>query len=313
MVLLQSTFTCLLEVTLSADFRLEKVRKIDGGHGVYFGLSRDREKIFAVARNTDVNGHIVDANYPTSTLITVHSGKHWAIPETRGLHQIRCHDGLVWLMNCRDPELVVFDPERGSVIGTLSLAPLVPAELQHPIPQEHPTDRYHFNSLFFMGGRLFLLAHNWGYGSFALEMEYPGLDEFLARPRVVQTHTDLGNQAHDIYVEDNRLHVLDSGNGRLLIAGKDSSSSNTEQQKQSFARGLAVNANHFFIGHGSFAKREDRVTGPTQISVIDRGTLELLSVVDVGPFGNPCDLMIMSERDWSDETGICQNSSEVIR
>lgn len=300
MVLLQSTFTCLLEVTLSADFRLENVRKIDEGHGVYFGLSRDGDRVLAVARNTDVNGQIVDPNYPISTLISIPNGKHWAIPETRGLHQIRCRDGLVWLMSCRDPELVVFDPKREVVVGALSLAPLVPKELQHPIPPEHSTDRYHFNSLFFTKERLFLLAHNWGYGSFALELEYAGFDEFIRSPRVVRTHTGLGNQAHDIYVEDNRIHVLDSGNGRLLIAGNDSSSSSTKEQKQSFARGLAVNANHFFIGHGSFAKREDRVNGPTQISVLDRRTLDVLAVVDVGSFGNPCDLLLVSERDWSD-------------
>lgn len=300
MVLFQSTFTCLLEVTLSADFRLVGVRTIDKGHGVYFGLSREQDRIYAVARNTDVNGQIVDPGYPTSTLVSFPDRRYWAIPETRGVHQIRCHEGLIWLMSCRDPELVVFDPESGTVMGTVSLASLVPKELQHPIPPEHPTDRYHFNSLYFLKDRLFVLAHNWGYGSFALELDYPGLVEFLRRPRVVHTHTGLGNQAHDIYVEANRLHVLDSGNGRLLIAGKDSSTSNTKDQKQSFARGLAVNASHFFIGHGSFAKREERVTGPTQISVLDRQTLEVLSVVDVGSFGNPCDLLLVSERDWSD-------------
>lgn len=300
MVLLQSTFTCLLEVTLSADLRLEQVRKIDEGHGVYFGLSRMRDRVYAVARNTDVNGQAVDPNYPPSTLISIPERKHWAIPDTRGLHQIRCHDGLVWLMSCRDPELVAFDPKRSSVIGAISLTPLVPRELQHPIPPEHPTDRYHFNSLYFTEDRLYVLAHNWGHGSFALELDYPGLDEFLRRPRVIRTHTGLGNHAHDIYVERNRLHVLDSGNGRLLIADEQERPASTKDQKQSFARGLAVNGEHFFIGHGSFAKREDRVTGPTQISVLDRQTLDVLAVVDVGSFGNPCDLLIVSERDWSD-------------
>jgi len=300
MILLQSTFTCLLEVTLSPDHRLENVRKINEGHGVYFGLSRDRDQVFAVARNTDVNGQIVDPANPVSTVISIGEGKHWTIPDTRGLHQIRCHEGLIWLMNCRDPELVVFDPARGSVIGSVSLAPLVPKDLQHPIPPEHPTDRYHFNSLYFTDHRLYVLAHNWGYGSFALELDFPGLDEFLRRPRVKHIHTGLGNQAHDIFVESSRLHVLDSGNGRLLIAGEDPSSPCTKDRKQSFARGLAVNADHFFIGHGSFAKREDRVTGPTQISVLDRKSLKVLAVVDIGPFGNPCDLLIVSERDWSD-------------
>ena len=93
MILLQSTFTCLLEVTLSAAHRLEKVRKIDEGHGVYFGLSRERDRVFAVARNTDVDGQIVDPNYPTSTLISIGDGTHWAIPDTRGLHHLRCRLG----------------------------------------------------------------------------------------------------------------------------------------------------------------------------------------------------------------------------
>lgn len=300
MVLLQSTFTCLLEVTLDSDHRLESVRRIDDGHGVYFGLTRGPDRVFAVARNTDVNGQILDPNYPTSTLISFPHREYWAIPETRGVHQIRYHDGLIWLMNCRDPELVAFDPKLGEVVGTLSLPPLVPGELQHPIPPEHPTDRYHFNSLYFTANRLFLLAHNWGHGSFALELDYESANQLLQSPRLVDAHTELGNQAHDIFVEENRVHVLDSGNGRLLIRHGRHGQPTTTQGQQSFARGLAVTGDRYLIGHGSIAKREDRVTGPTQISVVDRRTLEVKAVVEVGPFGNPCDLLVVSEHDQSD-------------
>lgn len=302
-VLWQSTFTGLLEVTLGPDHRLRGVRAIDRGRGIYFGLSRAGDRVFAVARNQGPDGQVVAPGRPTNTLIDLPAPgaagpeRVWSVPGTRGAHQIRYHDGLVWLMNCREPELVAFDPGRGEVVGGVALGPLVPDELRHPPPAEHPGDGYHFNSLDFVGDRLFVLAHNWGHGSFALELGYPGATAFLRTPRVRAVHTGLGTQAHDVFADEGRLFVLDSGAGRLVVSGGGRAG---PPGGLGFARGLAVNHDFIFIGHGTVGRREDRVTSPTHITVLDRRTSAVVAAVDVGPFGNPCDLLLMSEPDWSD-------------
>ena len=297
-VLWQSTFTGLLEVTLGPDGRLRDVRPVDRGRGIYFGLTRGGDRAFVAARNTGPDGQTVDPTRPTNTIVEFPSGRSWAVDGIRGAHQIRWRDGLVWVMNCRSPELVALDPSIGAVIGTADLGALVPDHLRHPAPAEHPTDAYHFNSLDFAGDRLFVLAHNWGYGSFALELEYHDPADPVAMPRVCGVHTGLGTQAHDIFADGGRLYVLDSGGGRLIEAGGLQTVSRAAGL--GFARGLAANRDYFFIGHGTVGRREDRVTSPTCLTVLDRRTSAIVSRVEVGPYGNPCDLLLMSEPDWTD-------------
>ncbi|HVK14978.1 MAG TPA: hypothetical protein VM597_39935 [Gemmataceae bacterium] len=294
-VLWQSTFTCLLQVTLGPDGRLKDVRPIDRGRGIYFGLTRAGDRVFVAARNTGPDGQTVDPARPTNTVVEFPTGRSWALHGTRGAHQIRWRDGLVWVMNCRAPELVALDPTAGTVVGGVDLGALVPDHLRHPAPAEHLTDAYHFNSLDFAGDRLFVLAHNWGYGSFALELDAA---EVLTRPRVRQVHTGLGTQAHDVFADGDRLHVLDSGGGRLIEC--DGRGVIGRAAGMGFARGLAANRDFFFIGHGTVGRREDRVTSPTYLSVVDRRTFAVVSRVEVGPYGNPCDLLLMSEPDWTD-------------
>jgi hypothetical protein len=293
-VLWQSTFTGLLEITLGPDGRLGGVRPIDRGRGIYFGLTRAGDRVFVAARNTGPDGQTVDPARPTNTIVEVPSNRHWALEGTRGAHQIRWHDGLIWVMNCRSPELVALDPATGTVVGGLDLGSLVPEPLRHPAPAEHPTDAYHFNSLDFAGDRLFVLAHNWGYGSFVLE-----LADVFARPRVCDVRTGLGTQAHDVFAVGDRLYVLDSGGGRLIVS--DGRGTPIELAGGlGFARGLAASRDFFFIGHGMVGRREDRVTSPTYLTVLGRRTFAVVSTVEVGPFGNPCDLLLMSEPDETD-------------
>jgi hypothetical protein len=315
-VLLQSTFTCLLEITLDAHHRLVDVRRLDENRGVYYGLTRRHDEVFVVARNVSVDDRIPDPTFPSNNLLSFtwpwrNDVRSWSVPDTRGVHQARWHDGLVWLASCRDPELVAFDPLRGRVVGELALAELVPPELRHEAPAEHPMDRYHFNSLCFSADRLFVLAHNWHYGSFALELEYRGADSLFRSPRVCCVHTGLGCQSHDVYLEGGLLYVLSSLDGRLLASngathqlGLDSSNC--------FARGLAVNGAFLYAGHSIFASRENRLTGMTQITIIDRARGQTAAVVDVGPYGNPCDLLLMSEPDWSDEASFPATSGRPV-
>jgi hypothetical protein len=306
-VLLQSTFTCLLQVTLDQEHRLLDVRRLADRHGVYFGLTRHQNHVFAVARNLDVNERVPDPARPSNNIVRLSwpwrddDQCFWSIPDTRGVHQIRFHDGLLWLMNCRHPELIALDPERGTRAGQLALAALVPPELRHEPPPEVPMDCYHFNSLYFSGDRLLVLAHNWGYGSFVLELAYAGPAALFHDPRVVGVYPDLGLQSHDVYAEDGSIYVLDSGNGRLLASsGMARAIGPAYQERHCFARGLAVGQDFLYAGHGTFSTRANRVNGPTQITVLDRRSLATVAVVDVGPYGNPCDLLLMSEPDLSD-------------
>ncbi len=131
-------------------------------------------------------------------------------------------------------------------------------------------------------------------------MEYRDADNLFRSPQVCAVHTGLGCQSHDVYPEDGLLYVLSSWDGRLLASNGASHQLGLDSSN-CFARGLAVNRDFFYAGHSTFASRENRLRGMTQITIIDRARWQTAAVIDVGPYGNPCDLLLMSEPDWSDE------------
>ena len=96
--------------------RLREVRQLETGHGIYFGLTRGRSRVFAVARNLDIDR-------ATATALPDQRGARpftarspvpiLTVAGASGLHQIRHHDGLLWLVNGQAPELLAADPQTG--------------------------------------------------------------------------------------------------------------------------------------------------------------------------------------------------------
>jgi hypothetical protein len=307
-VCLLTTFQSLLRVTLDERFRLQEVRTLDSGRGIYFGLTRGEREVFVVARNIDVHKRVINPELPTNAILSLDPDADgpgpaaWTLPEFADLHQIRYRDGLLWVVNGRDPELVAADPVARRCVGAVSLGSLVPAELRHEALPQHPGDPYHFNSLHFGRRHLWLLAHNWSYGSFALELEYAGPESLLRKPRVSRIMTRLGYQCHDLLAEGKRLYMLDGQGSRLVTSDQRTGLVGTGPLGAShFPRGLAAGEQFFFVGSGANSRdREGRDSGPSYLTVLDRRSLEVVASLDVGPFGNTCGLLLLSEPDATD-------------
>lgn len=299
--LLLSTFTSLLRVTLDERHQLQEVVPWHTGWGIYFGLTADRNRIFAVARNLDINKRKQDPARTTNNILEFPGpdaavpDSVWTVAGTSDLHQIRYHDHLLWLVNGRRPELLAMDPATRTTIGQVPLADLVPSELRHAAPTNHPDDYFHFNSLFFRDDRLFVLAHNWDQGSFVLELSYHDADSLFRAPCVVRTHTNLGLQSHDIFHDGQALYVLDSAHGRLVTNDGRACAVGLTELRGGYLRGLAVTESFIYIGQGSFSDaRIDRLMGMSWISVVDRKILKVVAVIEVGPYGNTCDLLLLN-------------------
>jgi hypothetical protein len=57
------------------------------------------------------------------------------------------------------------------------------------------------------------------------------------------------------------------------------------------------------VGTGAYSEdRCGRGSGMTCISIVDRGTLKVIAEIEVGPFGNSCALLLVSDRDRSDRS-----------
>jgi len=306
--LLLSTFSSLLRVTLHTRWGLRRVETVDCGRGIYFGLTRGNSRIFAVARNLDIHKRVQARGAPTNSILVFSEPLRGLPPRVvqnpgvRDLHQIRFRDELIWLVSGRSPELLAIDPNTGRSVGHIFLSRFLPLSLRHEAPAQHPEDPYHFNSLHFGDFRLFVLAHNWWYGSFVMEFEYHTPEKFLRAPRLLRIWPVMGQQSHDLFHDGTRLLTLDSGGSRLISSDGIERPVGHGMSGQDFLRGMAVGERFLFVGHGRQSRydREDRADGPTRISVVHRTSMEVVSVVEVGSFGNTCDLLLLSEPDQSD-------------
>jgi len=306
--LLVSTFSRLLRVHLDSKHQLSELEILRTGEGIYFGLTRSPTELYVVARNRDVAGEIQNPSLPTSMVLAfpwplaIAGMRRFTVERATDLHQARYHDGLLWLVDGSRPELRALDPTTGRQVGQMALSDAVPTELAHDAPESHPSDRYHFNSIHFAAERCFILAHNWAYGSFALELRYDGPASLLERPAVIRAHTGLGSQSHDVYLDKGRLLVLDSGNCRLVNSNGTQYSISQQEDRSGYLRGLAVGGDFLYVGQGSFSDdRKGRTDGPSWLLVLERHTLNPAAAVELGRHGNPCDVLLTSEPDWSDQ------------
>jgi hypothetical protein len=319
MKLLVTTFRAVLRVELDERPAPTAVELIESTHGIYFGLARSGGATYVVARNRDPDGRVPDPSLGVNNIKVFRgevracgsesagggasgggngggAAETWTHPEFLDLHQIRHRDGLLWVLSCRPPELLAVDPAARRVVGGVRLCDLVPPELRREAPPQHPTDRYHFNSLHFSGDRLWVLAHNWNEGSFALGLRYTSPARLLESPEAVAVRTGLGRMSHDLFAEGDVLYTLDSGGGRLLASDGRTAPVTPPGSEPHFPRGLAVTDRHFIVASGAWSsEREHRNTGETWLTILDRDTLERRAQFGIGPFGNSCEVCVIDD------------------
>ena len=315
--ILVTTFSNLLEVSLSEEFRLKNVKVIDAGRGVYFGMTKYFGGYFVVARGACGNDEESDVN----GILTLDGDRRivgeWCSRWFDDLHQIRWHEDLLFVVNGACPELVLVRPpdpttdeSEPTLVHQYALSKIVPKDLRHSAPAQHPYDQYHFNSVHVSGDEVWILAHNWGFGAFAVRF---GLTDLLnGHLELKECRQNLGIQSHDVFdIRQNRsatpdaLDVLSSGENCMVRSDAYGSSPrkvvDLDFNGGGFPRGLAVGQSEYIVGLGVQSDtREERKTGRSEIRVIDRPSLQTLTSINLGNFGNICDVLFVSETDFSD-------------
>jgi hypothetical protein len=172
---------------------------------------------------------------------------------------------------------------------------VLPSDLRRT---DQPVDQYHFNSISSTPGRLFVLAHNWGEGSFALELLFDPQPGQLPVPSLRSIHRGLGHASHDIVFDEETLFVLDGEGGALIARGHPAGQAKLpDKETRPFPRGLIVMSDKLIVGYGSWsAEHGERAASSTRLCVYDRGSLDLRLDFDLGPFGNPSALSFGSPR-----------------
>ena len=313
---LMSTFTHLLMVKLfwTSNKFCVTFDVIEGGLGIYFGLTRTSDMVYAVSRNKDVLGYRQQKDRPQNAILEIplnskdfEISRRWTLPEFDDLHQIRVFGNYIAVLTGHSPELLFVDRYTREIAAKFSLSDLVPDFLRHTAPEDRPNDIYHFNSLTFYKDRLFVLAHNWTYGSFIIQVKLEfstGIPSGLILERVF---SKMGVGSHDVVLDDNRFFVCDGVNNNLLIMDLKANTLTTlkiapVEGTEYYPRGLGVDNSFILVGSGVSSKdKRNRASTSTRLNIIDKKTTDAIADVEIGSWGNSCDILLIDRKDLSDQ------------
>jgi len=221
----------------------------DTGKGLYYGIAYNKKKLFIAARRSTDCFDYLDKLHQERGEILVFDSQLKLINTIsapfplKDMHQILYFDDKLWVTCTYDNMVAIYDFkqwQRWYPSGNIT---------------ERGKDIHHFNSLYYDGNDLYVLAHNFG-PSQIWRFSYPDLHlkETLA----------IGHQAHNIWRADNELYVCDSQNG-MVVGDKG-----TRQSIGGFSRGSVVTDQRIYIGSSDIAERVERHEVNSRILVFDR-------------------------------------------
>lgn len=124
---------------------------------------------------------------------------------------------------------------------------------------------HHFNSLHRNGDRMWVVAHNYANPSEVWEFSWPAL-------QLVDIHVTGAAWAHNIWDGELGLVTCDSRFGRLHEV-RSGEAIWAADEDDVITRGLAVGADHLFVGRSEFGERGERLVNAGGLWIVDRKTL----------------------------------------
>jgi hypothetical protein len=304
-----TTFNAVLRISIDMQTKSIASDVIERCRGIYFGLTRCDGRVLVAARNLDINGRLSSAEHATNVICSLDVATNTmtqvlAHPCLSDLHQIRAVGPWLWVVVDERSRIAIFERRHWQLVSMIDLAALVPESLRHEAPEERPSDHYHFNSITFCRGsrRAFVLAHNWRYGSFALELALDGRRGAGGAVRLAAVHEGLGTEAHDVIEDRGTLHVLDSGGNALVMRGRvERRVPLAGDPGRAFPRGVAISRRHIFVCYGAWSvDKANRARSESRLRILDRATFDVVLDGSLGDYGNPCDILLLSTTDLSD-------------
>lgn len=220
---------------LLVDVEAGSTRVVHRGGGLYYGITASASHLMVAARGRMVSSDLPGSDERGRILLFGHDlaprGELEADFALRDMHEIRWHEGRLWVTCSYDNMVAIFDGRtwrRWFPLGE---------------PQDLPRDRNHFNSLHFEPGKVAVLAHNWGAST---------LNFFDIHSLAPLQSFSLGVQAHNVWEEGGEYFTCSSGEG--LIVGHRGFRAVTG----GFPRGIARTGGTTCVGISELAERTER-------------------------------------------------------
>lgn len=231
---------------LALDLATGVARVVDTGRGLYYGIGYSDEALFVGARHGFVADKEDRSREDGSILVYDYDLQLREVLKApfplRDIHQIAFHAGRLWVACSYDDLIAIYDGRHW--------------ERWYPALQDDAQpDRYHFNSIFFDGDELYLLAHQYG-PSAAWRCD--------ARTLTVLEKIPLGEKAHNLWKLAGVLHACSSGSGAIESAG------GWRLSVGAFPRGVAITEDLILVGLSEVAERQRRGLTTGSVRVFDR-------------------------------------------
>lgn len=250
--LITVTFVDLLVSTskslLSLNAQTGEGRVIHSGKGLYYGITYSDNAVFVAARNNkdcfnylekqeNERGEILIFDYHMKLVDVLHAP--FALND---LHQILLFDNKLWITCSSDNMVVIYD---FNVWKKWYPSDSIEARGK---------DVNHFNSLFYDGQSLYILAHNLGESEI-WHFSYPGLK--------IRNKIKIGCQGHNIWKRGGELFTCDSQNGVVVSA------EGRQVELGKFPRGVVVTEKWTVVGTSDIAERSLRNKVSSKVIVFD--------------------------------------------
>lgn len=257
------------------------------GDGEYYGVSWGRNGPVLSHSNQDNEALSSFADYrgdPMGTLTFERLGHAPVVspPSLVQPHQIECVDDMVLVtntgMNCL------------TVLGANG------AFRRHVRLNDVMWDRFedgstgnHFNSVHRSGERVYVVAHNHERPSAVHELSWPGLEP-------VRVHTTRASWAHNVWIGEHGIVVCDSKDGSLLAVEQGRTLWRPNEPRV-ITRGLAVTAEHLYVGRSGYGTRGERVRNDGGLWMVERKTLRTVASFLFRGSGCVNDLRVLNAAD----------------
>lgn len=201
-------------------------------------------------------------------------------------HQLAYHGACVWAVSPRTNSLLCVSTHSDRATVEFSLCD----HLLRPYAPHRAAeagDKYHFNSLLWADGYLYVAAHNFGRPSFINCYSESSL-------QLDRVQHDAGLSIHGLGLHNKELFWISTQTGEI----RSSMGFCQRLTRQGYARGFAVTREVFVVGISQFLIRDQRRGGDSWIQVIDREQGTLLSELQLLDTGSINDLRVLDEYDY---------------
>jgi hypothetical protein len=202
------------------------------------------------------------------------------------IHQLAYHAECVWAVSPWTNSLIGVPLKPGAEAVELDLG----SHIVRPYDQrdQSPEDEWHFNSLLWTDGCLFVAAHAFENMSFINRYDAPTL-------RLDGVHRDAGYSIHGLARYRGELFWISTMTREI----RSDAGYCLPLSRPGYARGLAMTSQYFIVAISSLLARRERHIGDSWIQVIDREQGSVLNEINLSDTGSINDLRLLDEYDYA--------------